>query len=329
MNHEEFAFANQQLAEMLRSGIPLEGALKRLCEGMEAGALRVELQKLAADLAEGTPLRTALPRRDLPRLYVQLASLGAQGNNLPGLLTLLADHYRKVGNLWLRLKSLMVYPVIVYVAALAVFALVTWVETRLGVTALQDLLEGQPTPAVLMHPVLLWMPVIWLAGAGLVGTGLVMFPAGRDWLRWRLPGFKEAHLARFASAMAMLLRSGGDLPQSLALASEMETHPQVAAELRGWQQRLAAGHGKPGDFASNSRCFPPLFNWLVAQSGENVADGFSRAAEIYAGRAAYRIEMVLYAALPVAILVLGIMILLHLLPLLGPLVQMINNLGGE
>ena len=31
MKLDEFAFFNQQLAAMLRDGIPLEGALQRLC----------------------------------------------------------------------------------------------------------------------------------------------------------------------------------------------------------------------------------------------------------------------------------------------------------
>ena len=34
MNLDEFAFVNQQLAAMLRDGIPLEGALRQLCEGV-------------------------------------------------------------------------------------------------------------------------------------------------------------------------------------------------------------------------------------------------------------------------------------------------------
>ena len=43
MKHDEFAFFNQQLAAMLRDGIPLEGALRRLCQEMRRGELRDEL----------------------------------------------------------------------------------------------------------------------------------------------------------------------------------------------------------------------------------------------------------------------------------------------
>ncbi|MFO1512678.1 MAG: type II secretion system F family protein [Verrucomicrobiota bacterium] len=61
MKTDEFAFFNQQLAAMLRDGIPLEGALQRLCADMSDAALRAELQALADDLARG--IRFAMPSK--------------------------------------------------------------------------------------------------------------------------------------------------------------------------------------------------------------------------------------------------------------------------
>src|SRR6266516_2601460 len=115
MNHEEFAFVNHQLAGMLRDGIPLEGSLRQLCSQMQRGQLRSELQLLERDLAKGVPLATALTARKLPELYVQTLQIGARTNDLPAVLTLLADHYQTANATWTRLKGLMVYPVIILV----------------------------------------------------------------------------------------------------------------------------------------------------------------------------------------------------------------------
>ncbi len=68
MKNDEFAFFNQQLAAMLREGIPLEGALHHLCADMRHGTLRTELEKLGADLARGLPLAEAVRARQLPEL---------------------------------------------------------------------------------------------------------------------------------------------------------------------------------------------------------------------------------------------------------------------
>src|SRR5690349_12282639 len=118
MNYDEFAFFNQQLAAMLRDGIPLEGAIKQLCAGMRRGALRDELQKLEADLARGTPLSQALKARNLPPLYTRMVEIGVKSNDLPGTLIQVADYYHRTNAIWARLKGLMVYPLIVVIAAL-------------------------------------------------------------------------------------------------------------------------------------------------------------------------------------------------------------------
>src|SRR5579863_6249762 len=106
MNYDELAFFNQQLAAMLRDGIPLDGALKQLCAGMKTGPLRDELTQLENDLSRGTPLNEAIGRRSLPEFYARMVSIGARGNDLPGVLTLLADYYQGSSSAWNRLKGL-------------------------------------------------------------------------------------------------------------------------------------------------------------------------------------------------------------------------------
>ena len=93
MKYDELAFFNQQLAAMLRDGMPLEGALRRLCEDMRAGPLRSELQALEAELAKGTPMADALQARQLPELYKRMILVGVKSGDLPGALTMLAPFY--------------------------------------------------------------------------------------------------------------------------------------------------------------------------------------------------------------------------------------------
>ena len=122
MKYDEFAFFNQQLAAMLRDGIPLEGALRRLCQEMRRGNLRDELQALEADLAKGTPMADALQPRQLPELYKRMILVGVKSGDLPGALTMLADYFQRQNNVWTRLKSMMTYPLIVMFAAFLIVA---------------------------------------------------------------------------------------------------------------------------------------------------------------------------------------------------------------
>ncbi len=75
------------------------------------------------------------------------------------------------------------------------------------------------------------------------------------------------------------------------------------------------------------RPFPPLFVWLLQKSPEHPAVGFGKAAELYGARASYRIELALYGALPVSVLLLGQMILWQVVPMLRTLIVFMNSLG--
>jgi len=323
MNYDEFAFFNQQLAAMLREGIPLEGALKQLSAGMRSGALRVEIGLLEGDLSRGTPLKEALARRELPDLYRHMIEIGARSNDLPGVLTLLADHYHRTNALWTRLKGLMVYPLLVILVSLGLTVLVSLTFGRF-MSRFYEQIASQP---IISIP-LIWMPPFVLALAAALGIGAVCIPSWRARLRWRLPAFREASLAQFASAMSLMLKNGTPLPEALALAEALESRTPAAPALARWRKLVEAGQGKPAQWTGDSRPFPPLFLWLVQKGGEDLAAGFQKAAEIYQNRASYRVELALYGALPVSILLLGQMVLWQAIPLMRSMTWMMNFLGS-
>jgi type IV pilus assembly protein PilC len=325
MKYDEFAFFNQQLAAMLREGVPLEGALRQLCENMRRGPLRSELELLEADLKNGAPFNTAIAARKLPDFYVRMAQIGAQSNDLPAMLTMLADYYQRVGVTWTRLKGLMVYPFIILLVAFVLSCFLTFLFGQILGSNFLEIMQI-PMPSTML--VAVWGPPI------LIGTLLALFlfgvlvPAATRILRWRLPAFKEAELAQVASAMALMLKNGGNLNDALGLVQQMERGTPASAELGEWRQHLADGRGKFADMAVPGRAFPPLFLWLVGNAGEDLASGFQRAAEIYGARAIHRSEMFLYAAMPSAIVILGAMVVCQLFPVIKTFTSMLNGIGG-
>jgi type IV pilus assembly protein PilC len=322
MKHDEFAFFNQQLAAMLRDGIPLEGALKQLCAGMKQGRLRAEIERLEEDLARGVPLKEALPRRTLPELYRRMVEIGVRSNDLPGVLILLADHYQKANAIWNRLKGLMVYPLIVIGVSLV---LTTALSLLIG-RFLGQFGQVFGTPAFPSIAVL-WTPPIVLAIAAVLGVAAVSVPAWRARLRWRLPAFRDASLAQLASAMALMLENGTPLPEALALAEALESGTAAGRALAEWRRGIEAGQGKPAQWPKALPPFPPMFLWLVQKGGEDLAAGFRQTAGIYHARAAFRVELALYGALPVSVLLLGQMVVWQVVPIFIGLTSLMNSLG--
>src|SRR5579862_1184436 len=205
MNYDEFAFFNQQLAAMLRQNLSLEGALHQLCIGLRDATLRAEIRELENDLAQGTPLTEALSRRKVPEFYRRMVQIGARSNDLPGMLTTLADHYHRANAAWTRLKGLMVYPLIVVLVSLALTAMLSLVFGRF----LSNVVGVFTPPRAWITA--MWIPPIVLALIALASVCALTLPSWRERLRWRLPAFREASLAQLASGIALMLRNGTPL----------------------------------------------------------------------------------------------------------------------
>lgn len=317
MNLDEFSFFNQQWAGMLRSGIPLEGALKQLAKSMERGKLKTELEALQKDLAEGVPLPDAIRRRQLPKVYVEVLSAGARSGNLPGVLSLLADYYSRVHALSNRLKGLMVYPVILLTCSLALslFLSVTFA------TLVHLLREEFPGNIAGLAPA---AALFWAAPVGffLMLSGFLFVlarPRLRHWLRWHAPGLREASLAQSAATIATMLGGGTQFDDSLRLVEQVEADTPASADIKTWRELLREGHRGFDELSVRNRVFPPLFVWLVAQGGENLTLGFRRAAEIYGARAAAKTDLLLYAALPLSVALVGLLIVGQVISVIGVL----------
>ena len=312
MNFGEFAFFNQQLAAMLKSGIPLETALRQLCVGMRRHRWPKEFEQLERDLSQGIPLGEALDARNLPDLYKQMVKVGAKTNDLPALLTLVADHYQKNGFLWTRLNGLMLYPVIVLLAALALSVLLTTQGQRLAMSMSEPGYPLSNSPRVAFFRAGSLMPVFVLGALVTVVLLLLIIPPWRAAARWVLPGFKDAHLARLASSLNILLKSGVDLGSALALMGRLETGNRIAGDLALWERKLSSGVTRISGDSLKTRAVTPLFLWLVASEGEDIVAGLARAAEVYYRRAVYKTDLLLNSALPVSILTLGVIVIIQL-----------------
>lgn len=313
MKLDEFAFLNQQLAGMLKAGLPLETALRQVCAGMRRQRWRLELERLQTDLSQGVPLEKAMAGRKLPALYKQMVTVGAKSNNLAGLLTLLADHYQKTNYLWTRLKGLMIYPALVLLTALGLSILLA--RQRVNYSALFYPYGSQPVVSTIARPFFeagIIMPELVLGALSALALAVLIVPRLRQAARWWLPGFREAHLSRLASSLSIMTKGGVDLSSALELMRRLEPGGRVGCELAAWEREISQGSGKLGEMAKKARAIPPLFFWLVAGEGEDLGAGFARASEIFYARAAYKADLLLNSVLPISVVGLGLMIVIQI-----------------
>jgi type II secretory pathway component PulF len=126
--------------------------------------------------------------------------------------------------------------------------------------------------------------------------------------------------------MALMLRKGTPLPEALATAEALESGTQAGEALREWRRRIESGAGTFTGLPA-LKPFPPLFIWMLQKSPEQPAEAFQEAADLYNTRAGYRIELALYGALPVSMLLLGQMIFWQMAPMLRTFIFIMNTFG--
>ena len=330
MNTEELAFVNRQLAGMLQSGIPLEVGLKKITESMSDAKLKGQLAELGERLEKGQAMEQAVEGLDLPETYKRLLALGQAGQGMPRVLTCVADYYERIGSLTTRLRGLAIYPMLILVCGMAVAGLMAYLMSTLK-GDLSDITEGQvPVNDLVTSPWFSFFPVL-LLGIGLLFYGVALRSRNmRQYFAWRIPMLRDAALAQYAALTEALLASGARLPEVIGMVRRLEAGTAMEPDLAKIEQNLGEGHGSYEAAASESQAIPGFFNWVVGQTGEDVAAGFGHARSIYTSRAENRMQAFLHCFLPVNILIIGVFLLGFFIPhlmLVTDVLNMIQNIS--
>jgi type II secretory pathway component PulF len=324
MNLDNFAFFNQQLAGMLRNGTALEPALRELARELPDKKLKVEFSAVERDLSSGRSLEDALQERDVPALYKRMLKIGARAGDLPGVLTMLADYYYSVNLLWIRLKGLILYPLILLFAAFGLSLFLGRLSQRASgeVAFLASGSNGLP-------PLIFYFPALFFLTLAVLGIVLVATPRFRRFLSWKTPGVREASVAKISGAAALLLKQGVPLGETLLLLADLEKESPASVVLGSWHRRIASGERSvPPDRASIG-VFPPLFFWMLGNSGDDLPSGFQRAADYYRIRAEQLMDLILRTILPISILAIGALLLVEIFPLARSLSDLLRSVGGD
>jgi type II secretory pathway component PulF len=124
----DFLAFNQQLAQLTKSGLPIERSLRLMAVELSDKRQTAAIQQIADQLEKGTPLAAAFAsqQKSFPSMYATLLEAGVRSNNLPAMLLNLGRHVQMLQRLraaWWRSAS---YPLMVLSSLLAVMLFI-WV----------------------------------------------------------------------------------------------------------------------------------------------------------------------------------------------------------
>jgi type IV pilus assembly protein PilC len=140
----------RQLSTLQDAGLPILRSLRILQEQQKAGTFKRVIGYVADDIEGGSTLSEAMSRfpRSFDRLLVNMVAAGETGGVLDLILSRVADFMEKSQKLKSRVKSAMVYPIVVLTAAFAILLMLMWKVIPTFTTVLTDMTGGEKLPGL-------------------------------------------------------------------------------------------------------------------------------------------------------------------------------------
>jgi general secretion pathway protein F len=307
MTVDDLVALNEEIAALVRLGVPLDVGLAQLAQDMPGRA-----GKLAAMLAERLQRGESLPEiladesAGFPPVYRAVVEAGWRSGRLSAALESLSGPARRLAEARRLVAAGVLYPLIVFLVAWGAFVLFTVKIAGPLLAMFKGFhVPGQSLMATLVrwgHSAAWWGPIVPLAIVAL--TGAWWFCASRatlvepraagwffGWLPWTGRMLRQSRVASFADVLALLIESRVPLPESIVLAAETVGGARLVASAR--QIAAALERGEPLASAQlKDTGLPPLAAWLLVAGEQRgtLLPALRHTAETYHQRARYLAE---------------------------------------
>lgn len=325
LSERQIGLLTSELAMLIGAGLPLDQCLEiltRLTRGDRPSAFMAEVRD---KVRGGASLADALAEAgsaSVPDYYVSMVRAGESSGSLEAILDRLAEFIERSAAVRERVKSALVYPIILlFLAGVSIAILLTVVIPEFE-PLFADAEAGLPLlTQVVMVAGGFFRDYWWALLAGLLALVLIVRQVLADPVRRRgwhrrllsLPLAGElvgkVETARFARMLGTLLANGVAMLEALSLVRGTLTNTALAAALDDVATEVKEGRGLGGPLAK-SGLFPDLAVDLVQVGEESgrLEDMLLKVADIYERESERTIDRLLALLVPALTIGLGVLI---------------------
>ncbi|MGB2881128.1 MAG: type II secretion system F family protein [Rhodoferax sp.] len=324
VSQDDVAVFTQEIATLLKAGLPLDRCLEILI-GLSANeAVRELMVQLREDVRGGAPLSAAMEARQgvFTRFYLNMIRAGEAGGALDVVLQRLTEFMERSKELRDTVKSALIYPaILVGVSLLSVAILLMWVVPQFS-QMFEESGKALPLPTQIVIAAgdgvrnYWWLMVLLAVGAYSWFARQMREPASR--FRWdqrllNLPLVGDLigklEVARFSRTLGTLIGNGVTLLAALSIVKETLSNTVMCQALGDVAAQLKEGKGL-GKPLMETKLFPKLAVHLVMVGEETgkLQDMLIRIADIYDREVHSTVKRMLALMEPVLILGLGLVI---------------------
>ncbi len=332
---KDLVIFTRQFSTMINAGVPILRALTTLREQSESANLKEALDQVVADVQGGSQLSDSMEKHPniFSEVYVNMVRAGEAGGILDQILIRLANQVEKDSQMKAKMKSAMIYPVVVTLVAVgAVGFLLTGVIPKLA-----GILKENDVELPIYTKVVLGLSDFLVKGWPIIIVGLIVgfiffrrytkTPSGKynfHKLLLKVPIFgkiiMKVNIARFARTFSSLAAAGVSVLEALNVTSGSLGNEVIKKGIQDSIVRIRNG-SNISDSLNESHVMPQIIIQMSAvgeETGqldtvlEKVADFYEQEVDTVVDSLASIIE-------PIMIVGLGSVVGLIVLSVLGPI----------
>ncbi len=340
---KDIAVFCRQFYVMLDSGLSIGKALNILIEQGEKPKIREALIGVNGDLKRGETLASSMRKRKdvFPNLLTSMIDAGERSGNLDIILKRMAEYYEKETKIRGKIKSAMIYPIVLGVVAIIA---ITFILTFVMPTFVQMFEENNvdlpmSTKMVLGTSKMLGkygIIIFLILVTAIILLGKYLKSEEGQYklsiINLKIPVIKKLTqkiiVSRFTRTMGIVSSSGMSLVTSIEIVASVVGNKIAEKELLKVKEKVLKGEGL-GDSIMKIKIFPPMLASMVkvgeeAGSLDSILD---KTADFYDDELEREIQTATALIEPAMIVVMGIIIGFLLISILTPMFKMYNSIG--
>ncbi|MBN1258890.1 type II secretion system F family protein [Candidatus Peregrinibacteria bacterium] len=345
ISQREVVEFTRHLAVMLGAGVTIFEAIQFLKNQMGNKAFAGKLDSIIESLNNGQPLSTAMKKfpKTFPDIYTNILRVGEQSGTLPQTMVGLANHLEETERFRGKVKGALIYPkIILGVMVTFIFILIVFVMPRI-LTIFKSLGAEIPTAT----RAIIWITefinnniaLILFVILGGIAFFYILFQNSaakrfRDLVYIRAPLVGKIALnyntAQVSQHFGTLFASGITVIKCLEITRTVIANKVFQEEIDFMINKIKNGASLSQSFRENSY-FPPMFMKLIKvgeRTGKlpHVVDYMTH---YYKGIVDNDVKNITTIIEPVIMVLLGLMVTGLVVTVIGPIYQLISNVGGN
>ncbi|MEJ0088648.1 MAG: type II secretion system F family protein [Limisphaerales bacterium] len=339
---QELATFTQQMANLLKSGMPLTVALNSMTHLESKGIPKEVSQGLRQEVTEGRGLSDAMAKqpRIFSDLYVNMVRAGEQSGSLVEVLRRMADHFNQFAEVQAKFKSALIYPAMVSCVGAGIIAFFMFFMMPKFMEIFKGFNVALPLPTRILMGSSNFLINYWWLLLIIIVVGLILFKRFQasvegarkiDGWMMNLPVIgkvvKLNLFGQFARTLGTLLQNGVPVLTALKITEQVLPNRLIKEAIA--KTREAVTDGKTlAQPLGQSKLFPQLMVDLV-RIGEETGDvpgALNNLADTFESELQIGLRVMTQLIEPIMIIMMAIVVGFLLVSILLPLFRLISQI---